>query len=81
MKTFKAKSNNFGRTFTGSRTDAIEQVKDYFYSLIAVSGIEPGRYNFRADDESGFTIRVYNDNSSPTGFAVQCVAKWNAARN
>lgn len=71
-------SSSYSREFYGNRKYAIEQVIAYFTKLLATSDIQPGRYTFRADDESGFTVRVY---STTDGFAVECVAKWNAARN
>lgn len=83
MKTFK--SNSFANEYKGYRIDAIRWAINLLTRLIADGTVAtPNRYTWRAEDESGFTIQVYNTaiaDHYPQQLAVKCAYKWNAARN
>lgn len=73
MKTYR--SSSFAFEFTGTRSDAIKKCVEH---LAKVKDISIGRYTWRADDDSGFTIRVYDDYGIKR---VELYFKWNATRN
>lgn len=59
----------------GTRAEAIKKVIGHMEKKDSVrSGSFYGRFTFRADDDSGFTISIFNG-------SVKCVLKWNASRN
>lgn len=69
------KSSSLAFEATGSRSEAIRQCLDYLKNNDGVKNQGfTGRFTWRSDDESGFTIAVY----SP--FNIVVTLKWNAAR-
>lgn len=66
-KTYK--SSSWEKTFSGTRTQAIKGALEYLKTFPVLNG----RYTWRAEDESGFTIQAF--------FGQATLAfKWNAAR-
>lgn len=67
------KSASFTRTFeTNTRNYAITLAIAF---LKTVDGVKGNRFTWRAEDESGFTVKV------ELGGEVKLMHKWNAARD
>lgn len=63
-------------TFEGTRAEAIKACIAYLANRESVkAGCFSGRFTWRADDESGFTLKI-----DAVNFTVTCAQKWNAAR-
>ncbi len=75
------KSSSFARTFDGTRQEAITAACAYFAKVFDTFGEEDAkRYNWRADDGSGFTITCTPRKKLKMPTRIECTSRWNAAR-